>query len=82
MSVGHCGAARWGGGSRELEGQCMGRKVRSTEDAFQAVNDAGMHMHNWGNQKLKCGAFLFKAVVCCSWGQVYILKTKKKPITA
>lgn len=46
MSVGHCGAARWGGGSRELEGQCMGRKVRSTEDAFQAVNDAGMHMHN------------------------------------
>ena len=52
------------------------------QDAFQAVNDAGMHMHNWGNQKLKCGAFLFKAVVCCSWGQVYILKTKKKPIAA
>lgn len=48
VSIRHCGAAQWGGGSRELAGQCMYRKVRSTEDAFQAVNDAGMQMHNQG----------------------------------
>ena len=50
---------------RGLGGQCRGRNVQSTVDAFQADTDAHVQKHNQGNQKLDYRAFLLFETVAC-----------------